>query len=92
MSLIEFKEINKNPFVAGILSIFLGMFGVHRFYLKRKFTGFIFFVISVSSLKFGKAYAAVILMLISFVEGIVYISKGMILLKNKYANNNIDKK
>lgn len=30
-------------------------------------------------------------MLIYFIEGIVYIIKGVILLKNKYANSNIDK-
>ena len=58
VSITEFKEINRNPLMAGILSMFLGMFGIHRFYLKRKLTGAIFCVLSVSSLEFGNAYIA----------------------------------
>ena len=91
VSITEFKEINRNPLMAGILSMFLGMFGIHRFYLKRKLTGAIFCVLSVSSLEFGNVYIASILMLISFIEGIFYIIESMVLLKNKYINNNEDK-
>lgn len=91
VNVMEFKEINKNPFVAGILSIILGMFGVHRLYLKRKLTGFIFLVLSISSLEFGEAYLAVILMFISIIEGIVYIIRGVVLLKEKYINIKIDR-
>ena len=87
VSVTEFKEINKNPFVAGILSMILGMFGVHRFYLKRKLTGFIFLILSISSLEFGGGSMAVVIMLISFVEGIVYITRGVILLKENYTDN-----
>lgn len=89
VSITEFKEINKNPFVAGILSIILGIFGVHRFYLKRRLTGFIFLILSISSLGLGSGSMAVVIMLISFIEGIVYITRGIILLKEKHENNKI---
>jgi TM2 domain-containing membrane protein YozV len=91
VSVTEFKEINKNPFIAGILSIFLGMFGVHRFYLKRKWTGFTFLLLSIFSSKFGGGSIVAIIMLISLAEGIVYIIRGVILLKEKYTDNKIVK-
>ncbi|MCB2285731.1 NINE protein [Clostridium algidicarnis] len=86
ISTMEFKEIDKKPFIAGVLSIILGMFGVHRFYLKRKLTGFIFLMISIGSLEFGKGNLAVILMFISIIEGMVYIVRGLVLLKEKITN------
>lgn len=84
---MEFKEINKNPFIAGVLSIVLGMFGIHRFYLNRKLTGFIFCVLSIVSLEFGEAILAFILMFISIIEGIVYVVRGIVLLNYKITNN-----
>ncbi|MBU5427677.1 NINE protein [Tissierella pigra] len=89
VSVIEFKEINKNPFIAGLLSIFLGIFGVHRFYLKRKLTGFIFCIIVITSLQFGDANIVAILLLLSFIEGVIYIIKGIGWLKDKLINNSI---
>lgn len=86
ISTMEFKEIDKKPFIAGVLSIVLGMFGVHRFYLKRKLTGIIFFMISIGSLEFGAGNLAVILMFISIIEGMVYIFSGLVLLKEKITN------
>ena len=91
VSVTEFKEINKNPFIAGILSIFLGMFGVHRFYLKRKWTGFTFLILSIFSSKFGGGFIVAIIMLISLAEGIVYIIRGVVLLKEKHQDNKIVK-
>lgn len=83
VSKAEFKENNKNPFIAGILSISLGILGVHRFYLKRKLSGFIFLILSISSLGPGNGSVAAIIMLISLIEGIVYIARGITLLKEK---------
>lgn len=91
VSLEEFKETNKNPFIAGILSIFLGIFGLHRFYLKRKGTGFIILIIYISSLIFSKVNLAVALTLIFLIEGIVYIVKGVVLLKEKHVKKKTKK-
>lgn len=88
-SVTEFKDINKNPFIAGLLSIFLGMFGAHRFYLKRKISGGVFFILTILSVVYDRATIAAILMLITFTEGAVYIIKGVGWLKDKYFNNNI---
>lgn len=75
----EFKEVNRNPFMAGILSIITGMFGGHRFYLHRKLTGFIFLVLSVFSIGAGDGILAFFLVILTAIEGMVYIVKGIIL-------------
>ncbi len=84
LSIEEFREIKRNPFIAGILSVFLGILGIHRFYTKRYLTGFIFLISTIASLEMGEAMLAVIIMMLTFFEGIVYIVKGFISLKYKY--------
>lgn len=37
----------KNKYVAGILALFFGLFGVHRFYLGQRFLGILYFVVAV---------------------------------------------
>ncbi|MEG0250599.1 MAG: NINE protein [Peptostreptococcus sp.] len=84
LSIEEYSEIKRNPFIAGMLSVFLGIFGIHRFYMKRYLTGFIFLISTIASLEMGSAMLAVIIMMLTFFEGIVYIFKGFISLKYKY--------
>jgi len=79
----EFSGIRKNPFVAAILSIFLGLFGVHRFYLKRKISGTVFAALSIISFGFGKGEIAAFLVMISFIEGLIYFLKGIIFFAKK---------
>ena len=83
VSKAEFKELNKNPFIAGILSIGLGTFGVHRIYLKRKLTGLVFLILSISSLGFGSGSMVPIILFISLIEGTIYIATGIILMREK---------
>ncbi len=87
----EFVELNKNPFISAFLSLVLGIFGAHRFYLKRKLSGFLFLIISITSLEYGEGNMAGVLIIIFFVESIVYFTKGIILLINKHRNKNGDK-
>lgn len=86
----EFKEIRKNPFIAAVLSVFLGIFGVHRFYLKRKGSGFIFLIVLVMSS--GAPILVDILLILSFVEAIYYVTRGVLLLKEKYTYKSNDVK
>lgn len=80
----EFIDIEKNPFIAGLLSITLGVFGFHRFYLKRKTTGFILLATSFISVGLDFFFLFVIIFLLSWGEGIYYIITGLQLLKKKY--------
>lgn len=80
----EFKEKKKSPFIAAILSFFFGMFGIHRFYLKRKITGTILLITLVFAVIKDILALALVLMLLSFIEGIFYVTRGILLLKEKY--------
>ncbi len=62
----------KSKMVAGLLGIFLGAFGVHKFYLGYTKEAVIMLVISLLSL----GTLAAIVELIGFIEGIIYITKS----------------
>ena len=65
-------ENQKSKIVAGLLGIFLGAFGVHKFYLGYTKEAVIMLVISLLSL----GTLAAIVELIGFIEGIIYITKS----------------
>jgi TM2 domain-containing membrane protein YozV len=54
---------------AAILAIFLGVFGVHKFYLGQKTWGFVYIALNVFS--FG--ILSILLSIISLIEGIMYL-------------------
>jgi TM2 domain-containing membrane protein YozV len=61
----ESPQVGKNKVVAGLLAIFLGGFGIHKFYLGKPVQGilyiFLFFFFGIS-------------VIISFIEGIIYLT------------------
>ena len=65
----------KDHVSAGLLAIFLGMFGVHKFYLGYNRTAFAMLAASVigSIVTFGLAGAVV--WVIAILEGIIYLTK-----------------
>lgn len=65
----------KDHIAAGILAIFFGVLGIHKFYMGFANTGFLVLAITIigSLLTFGTA--ALIMQLIAIVEGIVYLVK-----------------
>ena len=65
-------ENQKSKMVAGLLGIFLGAFGVHKFYLGYTKEAVIMLVISLLSL----GTLAAIVELVGFIEGIIYITKS----------------
>ncbi len=65
-------ENQKSKMVAGLLGIFLGAFGVHKFYLGYTKEAIIMLAISLVSL----GTLAAIIELIGFIEGIIYITKS----------------
>lgn len=65
----------KNKVTAGLLGIFLGGFGVHKFYLGYTKEGVIMLVIwLVGLLPFG--LGALVMSIIGLVEGIIYLTKS----------------
>ena len=62
----------KNKISAGLLAIFLGSLGIHKFYLGYTSTGVITLLVSVLTLGIG----AVVMEIIGIVEGIIYLTKN----------------
>ena len=65
-------ENQKSKMVAGLLGIFLGAFGVHKFYLGYTKEAIIMLAVSLVSL----GTLLPIIELIGFIEGIIYITKS----------------
>lgn len=69
------SKTNKNRISAALLAIFLGSFGIHKFYLGRPVQGIIYLLFFWSFLP-G---------LIGFIEGILYLLMSDRSFDNKYA-------
>ena len=66
---------DKNKMVAGLLGIFLGALGIHKFYLGYTKAAVIMLVVSIAgSLLFG--LGPVVMGIIGLVEGIIYLTKN----------------
>lgn len=66
----------KDHVVAGLLAIFLGIFGVHKFYLGCNQAGFTMMAVSIIGgiLTFG--LAAAVIGVIALIEGVIYLTKS----------------
>ena len=66
---------DKNKLVAGLLGIFLGSLGIHKFYLGYTNAAVIMLVVSlVGSLLFG--LGPIVMGTIGLIEGIIYLTKN----------------
>lgn len=64
----------KSKIAAGLLAIFLGTLGVHKFYLGYTKEGLIMLLITIlGSILFG--LGAIVMAVIAFIEGIIYLTK-----------------
>ena len=66
----------KNKVVAGLLGIFLGGFGAHKFYLGKVGMGFLYLVFTWTGIPW----------IIGFIEGIMYLSMKEEKFAEKYGN------
>lgn len=66
----------KDHVAAGLLAIFLGVFGVHKFYLGYNTSGFVMLAVTILGSIFTIGLAAVVIWIIGIVEGIIYLSKS----------------
>ena len=65
-------EPTKEKIVAGLLAIFIGTLGIHKFYLGYTKSGIIMLLVSLLTFGVGASVMAVI----SLIEGILYLTKS----------------
>ncbi|MBQ9517964.1 MAG: TM2 domain-containing protein [Eubacterium sp.] len=74
---------SKDKTTAGLLAIFLGTLGIHKFYLGYTTSGVIMLVVSiVGALLFGLGPA--VMAVIALIEGIIYLTKDDMEFDNTY--------
>lgn len=66
----------KDHVAAGLLAIFLGVFGVHKFYLGYNTAGFILLGVTILGGIFTFGIAASVVWLIGIIEGVMYLTKS----------------
>ena len=76
----------KSKVAAGLLAIFLGGFGIHKFYLGCTTAGIIMLVVWFLGL-FLFAFPSIIIGIIGFIEGIIYLIKNDDDFKATYVDN-----
>lgn len=74
------KKENRSKVGAALFAFFLGGFGIHKFYLGNKKWGLIYLLVGIFTLGVGTA----IFWLISFVEGIIFLSMSEDAFNAKY--------
>lgn len=77
----------KDHVAAGLLAIFLGFLGIHKFYLGYNVQGFIMLAISVvgGPLLFGLPFG--VMWVIAIIEGVIYLSKNQTDFERMYVYN-----
>lgn len=71
-----FGKGEKTKMVAGLLAIFLGAFGVHKFYLGRQTPALIMLGVTVVGGVVTLGLIWGVMSLVGFVEGIIYLTKS----------------
>ena len=77
----------KDHVAAGLLAIFLGVFGVHKFYLGYYTTGFIMLGVTILGSLLTIGIAAGVVWLIGVIEGIIYLTKSQSEFEQLYVFN-----
>lgn len=66
----------KSKVVAGLLAIFLGSLGIHKFYLGYSREGLIMLVITLVAGAFSVGLVALLVQTLGLVEGIIYLTRS----------------
>lgn len=75
--------MEKQKLTAGLLGIFLGSLGIHKFYLGYKKEALIMLLVSLLTCGFG----ASVMGIIGLIEGILYLTKSDDEFADTYVNN-----
>ena len=73
----------KSKIAAGLLAIFLGALGIHKFYLGYQKEGLIMLLVTLLTCGFG----GIVMSIIGLIEGILYISKSDEAFNETYVQN-----
>ena len=66
---------SKSKIAAGLLAIFLGSLGIHKFYLGYSGAGIVMLLVTLLAGIVTLGLAAAIMSLIALIEGIIYLTK-----------------
>ena len=77
----------KDHVTAGLLAIFLGSLGIHKFYLGYNTPGFIMLAVTIVGSIFSLGIAGLAMVVISIVEGVLYLSKSQTEFEQVYVFN-----
>ena len=77
----------KDHVAAGLLAIFLGSLGIHKFYLGYNTPGFIMLAGTIVGSIFALGIAGLAMVVISIVEGVLYLSKSQTEFEQVYVFN-----
>ena len=77
----------KDHVAAGLLAIFLGSLGIHKFYLGYNTPGFIILAVTIVGSIFSLGIAGLAMVVISIVEGVLYLSKSQTEFEQIYVFN-----
>lgn len=80
----------KDHVSAGLFAVFLGMFGVHKFYLGCNNAGFIMLATSIIGGIMTFGLAAAVIWFIAIVEGVIYLTKSQTDFDRLYVQNQRD--
>lgn len=75
MTTLSDAEISNKKLAAGLLGIFLGSFGVHKFVLGCNNAGIIMLVVSIAGGVVTCGIASFVMGVIGLIEGIIYLTK-----------------
>lgn len=78
---------SKDHVAAGLLAIFLGSLGIHKFYLGYNTPGFIMLAVTIVGSIFSLGLAGLAMVVISIVEGVLYLSKSQTEFEQVYVFN-----
>ena len=77
----------KDHVAAGLLAIFLGPLGIHKFYLGYNTAGFIMLAVSIVGGLLTLSLAMWVIWVISIIEGILYLTKSQTEFEQMYVLN-----
>lgn len=77
----------KDHVAAGLLAIFLGSLGIHKFYLGYNTPGFIMLAVTIVGSILSLGIAGLAMVVISIVEGVLYLSKSQTEFEQVYVFN-----
>ena len=86
MAELSESEISSKKLAAGLLGIFLGTFGIHKFVLGYSTAGIIMLVVSLAGGIVTCGVASIVMGIIGLIEGIIYLTKSNDEFRELYIN------